>query len=434
MKVRNILSSIILILILTLTVGFSAFVSEMSISNLVAEVRLHEDVRITGVSVVSSVNGGMNSLDYDENSIIGNINLKGANSTVTLEVEITNFGNTYYGIYGIFNYDNVLYKQLDGYEYCDMLCDENGKCNLGSVSKFNVTIGYDYYDAVNKNHELRLDFDFKKFYSVTYSGIDNNNYPNYVMEGQDLIFELTGDLPKAVEVYSDGVSYSSFDYAPPSLCVYSVFGNIEIKEKVPVAKLVSGTLTDPGSEVCIKDECFYIISNDGTAVAMLAKYNLYVGNIVDSNLRVTAIENPTGIQDGIALGNYNDTFPYVASVQFSTDTQKCERYTDYNGSLIKTYVDNYALYLETHGAELKNWRLITKSELDTLGCQSSSYTCKNAPSWVTSSAFWTETAETTYFIWAVYLSLLVDVDVIDGDVAGLGVRPVIEISLEEISE
>ena len=49
MKIRNVLSSIILVLILTLTVGFSAFVSEMSISNLVAEVRVQKDVRITNV-------------------------------------------------------------------------------------------------------------------------------------------------------------------------------------------------------------------------------------------------------------------------------------------------------------------------------------------------------------------------------------------------
>ena len=122
----------------------------MSISNLVAEVRLNENVRITGVSVVSSSNGGMNSLDYDEDSIIGNINLKGANSTVTLEVEITNFGNTYYGIYGIFNYDNVLYKQLDGYEYCDMLCDENGKLYVteGIVENFSTELEYEVIETI----------------------------------------------------------------------------------------------------------------------------------------------------------------------------------------------------------------------------------------------------------------------------------------------
>ena len=55
MKIRNILSTIILVLVLTLTVGFSAFVSEMSISNIVSVVRIEKDVRITGLSLLAGV-------------------------------------------------------------------------------------------------------------------------------------------------------------------------------------------------------------------------------------------------------------------------------------------------------------------------------------------------------------------------------------------
>ena len=65
MKLRNVLSTIILILVLSISVGFSAFVSEMSISNLVAEVRLNEDVRITSVEFLSSDSYGVDPIELD---------------------------------------------------------------------------------------------------------------------------------------------------------------------------------------------------------------------------------------------------------------------------------------------------------------------------------------------------------------------------------
>lgn len=44
--------------------------------------------------------------------------------------------------------------------------------------------------------------------------------------------------------------------------------------------VISGDITKVGTEVACGDEHFYIISNDGQEVKMLAKYNLYVGDTV----------------------------------------------------------------------------------------------------------------------------------------------------------
>ena len=68
MKLKNVLSTIILVMIVSLTVGFSAFVSEMSISNIVADIRVQKDVRITDVKVSGS--GIDPYIEFDADSII----------------------------------------------------------------------------------------------------------------------------------------------------------------------------------------------------------------------------------------------------------------------------------------------------------------------------------------------------------------------------
>ena len=64
---------------------------------------------------------------------------------------------------------------------------------------------------------------------------------------------------------------------------------------------INGEIDEVGSEVCINDECFYIISNDGSTVTMLAKYNLNIGNECEGSglsLQCTErLEGVTGIQD-----------------------------------------------------------------------------------------------------------------------------------------
>ena len=42
-------------------------------------------------------------------------------------------------------------------------------------------------------------------------------------------------------------------------------------------KIVNGDGTVKGDEICIGEECFYVMYSDETTVTMLAKYNLYVG-------------------------------------------------------------------------------------------------------------------------------------------------------------
>lgn len=101
----------------------------------------------------------------------------------------------------------------------------------------------------------------------------------------------------------------------------------------------------------------------------------------------------------------------------------------YVGSVVEGYVNNYATYLVGLGANIEEARLITKEELETLGCISSEKICTGAPDFVYKTSYW---AEDTYSTVGLYVLSDASFDwrsVSDACVAG--VRPVIEISLSE---
>ena len=206
-----------------------------------------------------------------------------------------------------------------------------------------------------------------------------------------------------------------------------------------VVNVVSGDADTVGSEICISDECFYVISSDDDSVTMLSKYNLYVGNIatwdsLDFNeYELTTITNPTGIQNSQALGAVIDSVNWVGTVAFSSKNYWSGSVSSYpayvydSNSTLYTYIANYENYLEEQGATIEESRPITYEELVALGCNASSYTCESAPSWVYSTTYWSGSADITNLVWYVSSSAYFGSDSFSFD-DGSGVRPVITIS------
>lgn len=223
--------------------------------------------------------------------------------------------------------------------------------------------------------------------------------------------------------YVDGAMSIAF---PSVSLVYSTIDDSSMKPAV--VRLDSGDLNTPGSVVSIGNENFYVIGQENGNVKLLSMYNLYVGYSVDSDWNFTEL-NSTGLQDSNALGS-GGIYPFIGMTPFSSDDQKGINYSDYNGSIIEEYVNNYKEYLMSLGVNVSNARLIFKEELDTLGCSAAKQNCYNAPSWVSATSYWTGSASTELLIWIIdsysyefyygehYNSLA-------------GVRPVIEIPLSE---
>ena len=170
-----------LFIVLSLSIGYSAFNSVLHVSEASAVVRAQKDIRVTGINVNSSSNGGLsNTEDYNVKSISTNTYLPNQNSTVTYTVEVTNFGNVRMEILDIFNLPSNLTYTIDNYTLDTPICDDNNtnKCMLGAVKTFTITIGYrdNGFDSSNTNYDLNIGIDFEEYdyYDLTINSIPND--------------------------------------------------------------------------------------------------------------------------------------------------------------------------------------------------------------------------------------------------------------------
>lgn len=69
---KKIISGLILVIVCCLSMGYAAFGTELSISNIVADVRVASDIRITSVEQSNSTGSATSSsVDYDVDSVVG---------------------------------------------------------------------------------------------------------------------------------------------------------------------------------------------------------------------------------------------------------------------------------------------------------------------------------------------------------------------------
>lgn len=236
----------------------------------------------------------------------------------------------------------------------------------------------------------------------------------------------TGTASNVSQVYAVGSSgiHTEAAYMSDSYN-YGVRPVIEISVEeiyVPPAKpvVVKGEIDGVGSEVCIKDECFYVISSTDETVTMLAKYNLYVGGKYENSTFTAYGDETTGKQDSTMLGFVSSGQPYLGVTAFSDNDSY------YTGSIVEAYVNNYNTYLTTLGVTPMEARLITIEELISLGCSQDDTSCSNAPSWVYLTSYWTGSRLPSQ-VWFVYTNKLMSYTIFSYDHC-FGVRPVITIS------
>lgn len=204
-------------------------------------------------------------------------------------------------------------------------------------------------------------------------------------------------------------------------------------KKPNTVRVVSGNLNTVGSELAIGNEHFYLVSNDGSTVKMLAKYNLYVGNYCNASDNCVAYgADATGIQDSLMVGKYvDDRFPRYGTISFSSDEKKGTYYCTYVGSIAEEYVNNYKNYLESLGVAITEARLINSSELNSLGCVGTGTgSCDSAPSWVYSTSYWTNICLVTNKIEVISSKGVATGALYSSDYI-YGVRPLVIISIDE---
>lgn len=196
---------------------------------------------------------------------------------------------------------------------------------------------------------------------------------------------------------------------------------------------VDGDINDIGTIVTIGTERFYVFGTEGNNIKLISMYNLHVGYQYDDHNWESPLENPTGMQSELARGWFQENSsadPCIGTTMFSSDTQKGTKYTDYKGSIVEGYVNNYKLLVESKfGVEITEARIIKISELEdisTFGCNLYS-SCSLEYPWIYSTSYWVDGATNSTNIWTVSSHNVVNSSTYE-HFHLYGVRPVIIVS------
>ena len=199
---------------------------------------------------------------------------------------------------------------------------------------------------------------------------------------------IAADLPTTAETLnlSFKVNYTQSDDSNE---------NTTIDNNGKLIKVVSGDYDTVGSDICIGEECFYVISSDEDSVTMFSKYNLYVGGVYNNGWTAYGAE-ATGIQNSkmrawvLNEQEYNGCMPFSENAYWESESYPKYIYNENSNLYIP--IENYKNYLVSLGVDIISARLIKREELEILECNLDG-NCKISPySWVYYTTYWIGTA------------------------------------------
>lgn len=225
MKYKRILSSLIIIAVIcSLSVGYSAFVKEFYITDLSAVVRAKSDIRITSLEIFESKSIVNISSDFNKDSIISNIEFESEDSYVIYKFTITNFGNVEMGILKFDNLDDELNYELLDYDYGEKICTVDG-CTLGINKEIKFKVSPKTFTE-KKTYSIKPVIVFRNFKTITYNNIFGLTSEEIISGGQ-FVKELPVGVNQISISYSNGI-ITNYTYSNNILDIEEVTDNIVI--------------------------------------------------------------------------------------------------------------------------------------------------------------------------------------------------------------
>jgi hypothetical protein len=249
---KTLYAFVIGISVILLTIGFSSFQNDLKIDNLAANVRIDKDVRVMGISLNETNDALSNYEEYNISNITSKIELPNEDSYVTYNVDVYNLGNVIMGIKSATLDNDMLDVSILNYDLKEPLCNDN-ECILGVKKTLQVKIGYkaSKYDGQTTSFDVRVDFDFKQIFNVTYNNITGTSLPKYVMDGEDLAanFTISSGENISVSMASETV-VSGYTYENGIFNLPSVSGDVIItaSDMTLMKKNIIEAYVDSGSE------------------------------------------------------------------------------------------------------------------------------------------------------------------------------------------
>ena len=250
--------------------------------------------------------------------------------------------------------------------------------------------------------------------------------------------EYDGDVEcSTIEIYEDGTIFVEGCTVNEETVEYAYGKNKGNGKPCTLEDLDEDGKASLSDIVTCGTESFYVMTNKNNEITMLSMYNLYVGNETsysyENNVIGTSnwipLENPTNKQSELAKGwIYGDSIHY-GIVEFSNEN---------------SYVIEYERILkEEMKVSSAKTEVISYEQLIELGCDALKWTCgpdrgygaleNPAPEWVYLTTYWTGSAYDIYNTWYVNSDGKFSANGYDyGIRVGIGVRPVVTISISEI--
>ena len=220
--------SLILLLFAFSTTAYSAISSTVKITGN-AYAKIESNIRITNFSINSTSNGVSNYEEFSKNTIQTEVILQ-ANSYISYNLEITNYGNIDMGILDITGLPENINYEIENYTLKDKICDDTGKCNNHAKKTYILKL---YTTSASFQGIVNLHFDFRPFYKITYVNF-LKTYKSEFIAGDHFFIDLANENPTLVSVIGDSSPYYKYDDG--ILEINNAESDIEIKA-------LSGTFT-----------------------------------------------------------------------------------------------------------------------------------------------------------------------------------------------
>lgn len=245
----------VVLVIVFLSVGYSAFQNRLAIENIGAIVRIDKDIRITNVSIEKVNNVISNYEEYNVSNFEGSVILNTSDSYVIYDVEIHNLGNIAMGISEAkLNNDNLKFEFLN-YKLKNKIC-ENDECSLGI--KKNIRIKISYKDGITpsgKEEKFLLSFVFGRFFNISYYNISNSSeFPSEIIEGDTLNLSIPNNEDHFLKIFMNNkLLNKDIDYIHinNNLIIKNVSGDLQINLNMPICQRATLLHT----EECLGNYC-----------------------------------------------------------------------------------------------------------------------------------------------------------------------------------
>ena len=345
--------TILLAISFFLSIGYSAFMDQLSITDAVAHVRVDRLVRINGVTT-NSVQ--VSDLDYTADAILNSVYISPGNS-VTYSVTVTNLGNVPVALAGATFTSggtpvNDLTVNITPSNYIE-ICDTNNVCTGNASKTIDVTVTNNGSTPIDSNLDINLDF--REIYHVYF---ENTLLPGEVLAGGTFTYTFPNPAPTKLGVVSGTCDPPIYSDTTGALTINNVQSDIYLTEahSIYYDNNVIGYIDDGGTFTYTFDkEWPYTITKDsGTSDPINYVFSTHVLTIpnVTSDIYLTgtigevAIKNITYVSSKNVASHSNPVFSGM-NVDFTVTFRKEEGSTEddfeiiYEVQLENTHYDNY---------------------------------------------------------------------------------------------